>query len=230
MESIDSKKAAIPAEIVKSEFDVSRRRFLQLAGGVAGAGLFLAACHKRTPPSDIYIGEGDTALLNYLYILEQLEANFYIQAAATPYYQISASELGLLTDMRDQEIGHREFLKTLLGQRAIPNIVTNFSTVSFADRTSVLSNGAALEDMIVSGFNGVVHLFKNKDYAVPVTKMVTVEARHSAYFRDALTLNTFAPNPPVSANGLDQAQPPSVIFPQALVYIQTRFDSSKLPS
>jgi len=37
-------------EEVDKVYDVSRRRFFQLAGGIAGAGVLLAAC-RRTPPS-----------------------------------------------------------------------------------------------------------------------------------------------------------------------------------
>src|ERR1700733_1432632 len=79
---------------------LSRRRFFQLAGGVAGAGLLLQAC-KKAGAGTTYIGSGDTALLNYIYILEQLEAAFYTQAVATPYYGMDASEQALLQDVRD---------------------------------------------------------------------------------------------------------------------------------
>ena len=42
------------------------------------------------------------------------------------------------------------------------------------------------EDLVISAYNGVVHLFSNTDIVTPISKMVTVEARHSAYFRDIL--------------------------------------------
>src|ERR1700741_2488407 len=113
-------------------YDLSRRRFFQLAGGLAGVGLLLSSCHTRTGPSDTYIGSGDVALLNYLYILEQLEAAYYTQAYATPYYGMTTSELQLLLDLRDQEIAHREFFKKLLGTNAIGSISPNFSMVTFA--------------------------------------------------------------------------------------------------
>lgn len=211
-------------------YDVSRRRFFQLAGGITGAGLLLAACKQRTKGSDVYLGEGDTALLNYLYVLQQLEATFYTQAVATPYYGLTVSESPLLTDMRDQEVAHREFFKTLLGSSAIPNIVTNFSMVTFADKGSVLSYGALLEDLVISGFNGVVHLFTNTDYALAVSRMVTVEARHSAYFRDVLTFGSFGDSTVIDVNGLDNAASPAIVFAKAKTFIQTTFDSSKLPN
>ena len=212
-------------------FDVSRRRFLQLAGGLTGAGIVLASCQGRTPGSDVYIGEGDVALLNYIYILQQLEAFFYTQAVATPYYGLNQSESDCLTDLRDQEIAHREYIKTLLGTSAIPNIVINFSNTTFADRSSVISSAAILEDLVVTGLNGAAALFQNTEYALAVSKMVTAEARHSAYFRDLVNYNSFGNSSAVSTiNGLDFANSPSAVLSLAQAYIQTKFDSSKLPS
>jgi ferritin-like protein len=218
------------AEEMDKVQDASRRRFFQLAGGVAGAGLLLAACRKVSSSTTTYIGSGDTALLNYLYILEQVEAAFYTQAVATPYYGLTTSESQLLTDVRDQEIAHREFLKALIGKDAIPKIVCDFSAVTFADRTSVLTYAIAIEDLVVSGFNGCVHLFSNTGYVLPISKMVTVEARHSAYFRDILTYNSFGNSSVIDANGLDQAAPPATVLGIAQGYIQTRFDSRQLPN
>ncbi len=209
--------------------DSSRRRFFQLAGGIAGAGLLLAAC-RRSGPTDTYIGERDTALLNFIYILQQLEAAFYIQAVATPYYGLTTSESKLLTDVRDQEIAHREYLKALLGKEAIPNITVNFSSVTFADRTSVLTHAALFEDLVITGFNGAAPLFIDTKYVLAFSKMVVVEARHSAYFRDILTYNTFADATVIGSNGLDKASSPSIVLETAANYIQTRFDSSKLPN
>lgn len=211
-------------------YDVSRRRFFQLAGGIAGAGVLLSACH-RTGPTDVYIGSGDTALLNYIYILQQVEAAFYIQAVTTNYYSMSRDELILFTDMRDQEVAHREYLKFLLGTNAIAPINIAFSSVTFADRASVLTSGAQLEDLVVSGLIGAVPLFSNLEYIRTFAKMVSVEARHSAYLRDVHQYNTFADTTVVGANGIgSSASPSSILETVRSKYILTRFDTSKLPN
>jgi rubrerythrin len=216
------------AEEMDKVFDISRRRFFQLAGGIAGAGLLLStSCNKRSGPTDVYIGEGDIALLNFLYILEQVEADFYIQAVTTPYYGLTLSESVLLTDVRDQEIAHREFFKTLLAKAAIPSITTKFPPVTFADRTSVLTHAYALEDLVISGYNAAACLFTNKDYALAVSKMVTVEARHSAYFLNLTDRSNI--DVTIDSNGLDAATSPAVVLDTMGMYIETRFDSSKLP-
>ena len=211
-------------------YDVSRRRFFQLAGGIAGAGLLLSACRRRSGPTDTFLGSGDTALLNYFYVIQQLEAAFYTQAVATPYYGLTVSESLLLTDVRDQEIAHSEFLNKILGANAVSNIVVNFSAITFADRSSVLKYAAIFEDMAVSAFNGAAGLFSNPQYVYMLAKMTSVEARHSACFRDLLNYNSFADSTAVSSLGLDLAGTPATVFASAEAYLQTTFDSSKLPN
>ena len=216
-------------QVIEPGYDVSRRRFFQLAGGMAGAGLFLAAC-KGSKPTDTYIGSEDFALLNFIYILQQLEADFYTQAVATPNLALTADELLLLTDVRDQEIAHKEFLQTLLAKSAVGAISPNFSSVTFIDRTSVLTFAAMLEDLVLSGIIAATTYFENQAYAVEFAKMATVEARHSAYFRDILNYNSFADSTVIDSNGLNMAAvSPRTVLATAENYIFTHYDSSKLP-
>ena len=211
-------------------YDVSRRRFFQLAGGIAGAGLLLSACKKRTAPTDTFLGSGDVALLNLFYIIQQLEAAFYTQAVATPYYGLTVSESQLLTDVRDQEIAHCEYMKLLLAKNAVSNIAVNFSAVTFADRSSTLKYAAMLEDIAISAFNGSAHLYADTRLVFALSTMVSVEARHSAYFRDRLLHNSFADYTIVDNMGLDQAGTPAAVLANAEAFIYTQFDSSKLPN
>jgi hypothetical protein len=227
--NITNEPGEAQVEKMDKAVDVSRRRFFQLAGGIAGAGLILSAC-KGGKPTDIYVGSGEVALLNYLYILQQVEAAFYTQAVATPYYGMNKSEQVLLTDLRDQEIGHREFFKKKLGADAIRDIVVNFSAVTFAERSSVLHHSKVIEDIVVSGMNGVVQLFTTTDYILTVSKMCSVEARHSAYARDLEKYNSFGDSTIVNSNGLDQAASPTVVMSSIKVYIQSGFDTTKLPT
>jgi len=210
-------------------YDVSRRRFFQLAGGVTGAGLLLAAC-RRTPPSTTYAGSGDAGLLNVLYFIEQVQAGFYTQAALTPYYGITASESLCFTDLRDQAIAVKEYLKILLSKNAAAPIVLDLSLTTFADRTSTLSNAANLADIAVGAYNGAARLFTDTDFIHATSKIVTVMARRSAYMRDTLNYNSFADNTAVNSNGLDLATEPATAMAQIEQYIQTKFDISKLPS
>jgi len=190
--------------------------------------VLLSACHPTSGPTDVYLGTGDQALLNFLYIIQQVEAAFYTQAVATPYYNITHLEYLALQDVRDQEITHREFLKTLLAEKAVTKISPDLSAVTFADRSSTLKYAAIIEDIAVSGLCGSLHLFQNTAYAYTFSKMVSVEARQSAYFRDALAANSFG-DTVIDAQGRDQAQSPSVVMSGLQAFIHTRFDSSNLP-
>ena len=87
-----------------------------------------------------------------------------------------------------------------------------------------------LEDLCVSGIISACTYFENQAYALEFAKMATVEARHSAYFRDSLTYNSFADGTVIDSNGLDMvATSPRTVLATAENYIFTHFDSSKLP-
>lgn len=208
--------------------DVSRRRFLQFAGGIAGAGLIVSSCRK-TPPDTQFIGRGDTALINYLYLIELVLTAFYTQANNTPYYGLTESELQLLADMRDHEYAHRELLKKILGDTAINRVVTNLSPTTFADRTSTLTNSIFLEDLAVAAYNGVAQHFTDTGYVLLVAKMATVKARHAAYSRDILTANTPSDSGVVNNMGLDRAMSPQAVMAALSPWIETKLDYTTLP-
>src|ERR1700744_3264845 len=137
-------------EIDTQSVNMARRSFLPYAGaGLATAGVItMAACKKSNPVTHtgFDMGTGDTAILNYANALEQLEAAFYIQVAASPYTGITATESARLTDIRDHEVAHREFFKAALGTNAIQALTPDFSTVNFSNRASVLAQAQAFED------------------------------------------------------------------------------------
>src|ERR1700733_9579166 len=94
----------------------TRRRFLGFAGALAGAGIIIAgmdSCKKDPDPLEgaIDLGGGDPGVLNYLYVMAQLQAAFYTQVVL--FFSssfLSDLEQKYLTDIRDHEIAHREFL------------------------------------------------------------------------------------------------------------------------
>jgi hypothetical protein len=215
--------------LVTEKAAVSRRNFLQLAGGATAAGLLLASC-RRTPPDTVYIGTGDTALLNYLYIMETVLAAVYTQANITPYYGMNKSELDLLADLRDHQIAHKGLLKHLLGRSVITEVVTELSPITFADRTDTLSKAYALEDLAIGAYYGAAQRFVDTNHVLTVSKMATVQARHSTYAREILSHNTFTDSVVVDLNGLGQVLSPLTVIGVLKPYIQTKLDISNLPA
>ncbi len=222
--------------IEKADANLGRRSFLRYAAaGVATAGvLATGACTKDDPyegssgvrqPYDIG-PMSDFAILNYAYALEQLEAAFYIQVAATPYSGITGAETSLLTDIREHEVGHREFFKAALGSNAIQALTPDFSSIDFSSRTKVLQTAQAFEDLGVSAYNGAGYLIKDANYLLIAGKIVSVEARHAAYIRNLVSPGSFADNTIIDANGLDKQKTIAEVLATANTYLKTKVNAS----
>lgn len=236
-----TEKEAAPPSLPSASSSRSRRDFLRTAG-LAGATLVipavLAACAEsantaplsasRTKGADgpsyqrpgtiVLDFKDDIGVLNYAYALEQLEAAFYLQVVATPYVGITDRELRLLTDIKDHEVVHREFLKAGLGHLRIPDVVPDFSSINFADRASVLGTAKAFEDLGVGAYNGAARYISDTDYLVVAGKIVSVEARHASAIGDLITprSGSFAPH------SFDPAFDPKSVISGASSFITTK--------
>lgn len=213
----------------------SRRTFLQWSGVTVG--VMALGCSDdngggvEPPPGAVDLGAGDTGVLNYAYALEQLEAAFYTQVLAGAYFNgAPAPEKSILTDIRNHEVIHRDFLKAALGTGAIADLEVTFPSVNFADRASVLGAARTFEDLGVAAYNGAGKLLTNPDYLVVAGKIVSVEARHAAAIRDLLQPASFAGSDVVNGNGLDQAKAPPEVLAAADVYITTEVTANNLPT
>jgi rubrerythrin len=160
----------------------------------------------------------DIDILNYAYALEQLEAAFYTQVVATAGYatRFSDSERRILTNLRDHEIVHREFLKAALGTAAIPALSVDFSAVNFTSRTSVLQTAQAFEDLGVGAYNGAAKYLRNATFLTLAGKIVSVEARHASAIRAVLAGNRTAAFAP---DAFDPAFAPSQVLAAADPFI-----------
>ncbi|WP_411275126.1 ferritin-like domain-containing protein [Daejeonella sp.] len=210
---------------------VERRSFLRFAGaGAAGIALVAAGCKKDKLESGVYLGSGDIGILNYAYALEQLEAAFYVQVASSFYTGATQAEKDILIDIRDHEVAHREFFKNVLGTSAIGGLEVNFSSINFADRTSVLGTAKAFEDLGVSAYNGAGFLLRDAGYLTVAGKIVSVEARHAAVIRELLTPNSFANNEVLDADGLDKSRMPLEVLGIASAFVKTKINANDLPT
>ena len=235
-------QTTIPVQEDVSSNGIHRRKFLGILGGSASVAAVVAACNNKdnSTPYDgavvgadgtVNLGRGDVGILNYAYALEQLEAAFYTQVIATPYTGITSGEMSLLTDIRDHEVAHREFLKAALSTKAIPALTVNFAAINFADRNSVLTTAKTFEDLGVSAYNGAGKLIVSPDYLLLAGKIVSVEARHAAFIRDMVTYGSFAASDVVDAtSGLDGKNDPITVLSAASSFLTTKVSGSNLPT
>jgi hypothetical protein len=222
----------------KLKSPVTRGTFLKYAGvSAAAAGLLLVGCDddddNNNGPTTVALRSGDTGILNYAYLLEQLEAAFYVEVIENPYSGITEAERTLLTEIRDHELLHRDFFKAAIGTAAIAQVEFDFSTIDFTSRASVLGTAKVYEDLGVSAYNGAGKLITSPDYLLLAGKIVSVEARHASAIRDLLSPNTtsFAGDDVVTvANGLDGAKTPTEVLTAAGVHVKATVKFDRLPS
>ncbi len=221
----------------------SRRSFLRVASAAAVTGGLLTACStadlqvqpsgaRAAAPGDVVaLPGGDLGILNYAYVLEQLEAKFYEMVVANFYEGITQMERQLLLDLRNHEVIHREFFKAALGSAAVPQLTFDFSGINFRQRTDVLTTAKVFEDTGVGAYNGAGKYLQSADFLTLAGKIVSVETRHSAIIREMQYMNqtAFAGEDIVDSNGLHLAYEPSFVLPRVQPFIRETIDARNLP-
>lgn len=231
-----------------------RRQFLQWAGvsiavtavgcsdsskGVTGPITTGPSGSHLTPPppgTTVNLGTGDLGVLNYAFALEQLEAEFYTQVVNGPYFQSLAAdsmERRVYDDVRAHEVVHREYLYAVLNANNanIPGLEFNFTSVDFSSGSSILQTAITFEDLGVSAYNGAAQLLQTGAFVAVAGKIVSVEARHAACFRDLAQPRTgfFAGDDIINTQGLDVVRVPAMVLPIVDPLIVTEVDASGLP-
>ncbi|MDR5590699.1 ferritin-like domain-containing protein [Christiangramia sp. SM2212] len=246
----------------------SRRSFLKLGGlAVVGSSLMLYSCEpdedeifsadakaKGVNNKKVFnLGEGDRAILNYAYILEQLEAAFYAEVVNGESLSFSGMEgdYEIFYDIYQHELIHRDFFELVLDSlfdpgEVAPNLEFDFSAVDFSDRDTVLNFAQILEDTGVQAYNGAGKLLSNATYLLLAGKIVSVEARHASAIRDLIgtangDLDNFADEDVTVGLSLgdqmfpeafDDAVDPNVILERVAGtgFLQTRIIANNIPT
>jgi hypothetical protein len=225
---------------------MQRRSFFRVAGAtVAASTLVLAGCgddDSEPTPSAVenqlvlngFDANGrpiDDGLLNYAYLLEQLEAAFYQKVVAAPPADLQTGELAYLTDLRDHELIHREYLRTLLGSKAYDvssstPLEFNFSSFTLTTRVGVWTAARQLEDIGVAAYNGAGKLLVKSSNLIALSKIASVEARHAALAHEVLQSDSFAST--VGAEGLDDAKTPVEVLALLEPYLPIKVSAANL--
>lgn len=223
----------------------SRRKFLGMAGLLAGAGIVTlgTSCNQSeknvVDPTMVDLGSDDVGVLNYAYALEQLEAAFYAKVVSSFYNGATTPEQNILNDIKSHEFAHAQFFKaaiTAAGAKPIQDLTPDFSSIDFTNRAAVLATAMTFEDLGVSAYNGAGKLLKSAAYLGIAGKIVSVEARHAAAIRDMINPGSFADLNSLTSlgadnnKGLDGALMPAQVLAMAGKYIKEKINASNLPT
>lgn len=213
----DGLHAPLPGALARP---TGRRGFLK-ASGAAAAVLGLGACDEifgeENDGDEVVLDfTTDAGVLNYAYVLEQLEAAFYTSVVGNSSFTavFSAREQRVLRDLRDHEVAHRDFLAAAipaLGGTLIPNLTPDFGGLDFANRPNVLVTAANLEDLGVAAYNGAGRYLRDAGLLTIAGKIVSVEARHSAAIRDLIQPKSGIFAPGAFDTGADPGQVLSIV-------------------
>lgn len=230
--------------------DFSRKDFLKLTGIAASTALGVSACKLNSipPPKSnkpklalgpnprpgdnaTYLGNSNTGLINFLYVLAQLGTAYYTKVVKNPYTGMSDQEKRIFSDIRDHGIAHRDFYNVFLGKNSIHRLTFPFSTVDFSSRSSVLNNAINIEDTSLSFYNIAPALTDYTPYAMMILKMGSVQGRQAAAVRIIKKPNSdyFINSSIKNSNGLDVFNTAQDTLNNLYHYIKEKLDVSDLP-
>lgn len=226
-----------------------RRSFLRVAGAtVASSALLLAGCNDddevapvTTNSNTLVLTNNTVGLLNYLYLLEQLQAALFQKVVDAFPSDFTADDRAAFIDLRDHEVIHRETLKYLLDTSAYDiNLGTNvlvfkFDSFNLSTRSGAYTAARTLKELSVSAYNGISRMvLESKEqptfqaHLKLLVKMASVESRHAAFVRDQLQPNSFAASDVIGTNGLDSSKTPAEVAPLIAAYLPITLDVTAL--
>lgn len=168
------------------------KQFTGFAGKVAAVSfpLMMGSMFKKA------YGQTSTAIidvLNFALTLEFLESEFYKKGVATSGL-IAATDLPGFTTIRDHEVAHVAFLKsviTSMGGTPVSYMATDFDFTAhgsfptvFSSYDTFLAVSQAFEDTGVRAYKGQAgNLISNKTVLTAALQIHSVEARHASHVR-----------------------------------------------
>lgn len=238
MKNVDNSTYSKPAVAANQ-----RRAFLRTVGAAAVTGGLLTACattdvqvspngaRAGAPGDVITLPGGDLGILNYAFVLEQIEARFYELVLANPYEGMTAMEMQLFQDLRNHEVTHRAFYRTALMGAGIPDLTLDFSSIHFKQRTDVLEAARMFAEIGTAAYNGGGKYLTDPENLAVAGKIVSVEARHVSIIREMQYMNQTAfSGDNIVMDGLFIKKEPSEVLPIAQKYVRETIDAHNLPT
>jgi len=230
----------------------SRSTFIKgMLGLLALGSLDLESCKKTTETggsgttvNGYTFGSGDIGVLNYLYMIEQIQVAFYSTLNASgilsplisgamgqkpPYYY-------LLTDIYDHQLAHCTFLNLALGTNALPSLNLDFSRIDFTSLSACLQAAHQFQNTEAQAYTGVSQYFTSTAFLTIAAQIGAVESRHSAFITGLLNNSTntnfnayFDSSLVDPNNGYEIGFSPSQVYAFYKPYLKTALDASTLP-
>ncbi|AUD04555.1 ferritin-like domain-containing protein [Spirosoma pollinicola] len=228
-------------QVTSSVAHAQRRSFLRTVGAAAVTGGLLTACSTadmqvspnggRAAGDVITLPGGDLGILNYAFVLEQIESRFYELVLANPYENMTAMEMQLFQDLRNHEVTHRAFYRAALGSAGIPDLTLDFSDINFRQRTNVMEAARMFAEIGTAAYNGGGKYLTDPENLAVAGKIVSVEARHVSIIREMEYMNQTAfSGDNIVIEGLFIKLEPMEVLPKAQKYVRETIDAHNLPT
>lgn len=168
--------------------EYSRRNFLKTAAavgtaisaaGVVGFGVAERYANAADQPYKSYQGLGDVAILQFAYLLEQLEGVFYQTGADAGIFD--GNTLAQIAAIRDHEIAHAEAIAATLGQLGAEVPATpqfTFPDGVFGDPAAFLKLAATFEPVGIGAYQGAAPALESKDILAAAISIHNAECQH----------------------------------------------------
>lgn len=182
--------AEVRALAVGQDREHSRRSFLRTAAwataavsaaGIGGFGVAQRYAQAQAAPYTTYQGLGDAAILQFAYVLEQLEGNFY--AAGVDSGLFAGDALAQVAAIREHEFAHADAIATTLGAlgAAVPAVPAfTFPADATADAATFLGYAATLEPVGIGAYQGAAPALQSKDVLAAALSIHNAECQHRA--------------------------------------------------
>lgn len=139
--------------------------------------------YSQSAPTDV------NGVLNYALTLEYLEAEYYTLGAAAAGLVPSGKPAGAIATIRDHEVAHVNFLKSVLGNNAVSKPTFDFTAKGtfadvFSNYDTFLALAQAFEDTGVRAYKGQAGILKGNQVVLTAALQIhSVEARHASHIR-----------------------------------------------
>ena len=170
------------------ELEHSRRNFLKTAtwataalsaAGIGGFGVASRYAEAQTAPYTTYQGLGDAAILQFAFLLEQLEGTFYAIGADSGIF--TGNALAQVAELRDHEFAHADALAATIGQlgAAVPAVPEfTYPQGVFADPVAFLQLANTFEPVGIGAYQGAAPALQSKDILAAALSIHAAECQH----------------------------------------------------